>query len=61
MPFVHITLLEGRTPDEKSTMLKSVHQALVDTGMPETAIRIWLTEVKPTEFMIAGTPASERR
>jgi 4-oxalocrotonate tautomerase len=61
MPIVSITMLKGRTPEQKSRLLKDVTEAIhraIDT--PKDNVRIVLNEVEPENIAIAGVPVSER-
>lgn len=60
MPLVHITLLEGRTEEQKRAALTEVTHALERTlGARPEQIRVWFTELKNTDFAIGGKTAKE--
>jgi 4-oxalocrotonate tautomerase len=60
MPLVHITLLEGRTPEQKRAALTEVTRALERTlGAKPEAIRVWFTELPKTDLAIGGVTAAE--
>ena len=62
MPLVEVHLLEGRTPEQKRKILEAVTRAIQEsTGAPLEGIRVWIHEMKLTEFMAAGVTAAERR
>jgi 4-oxalocrotonate tautomerase len=62
MPMVHVNMLEGRTPAQKKALLAGITQVVQDTlGSPLEAIRVWITEFPPTDYMSSGIVASERR
>ena len=61
MPIVSITMLKGRTPEQKSRLLKDVTEAIhraIDT--PKDNVRVVLHEVEPENIAIAGVPVSEK-
>jgi 4-oxalocrotonate tautomerase len=60
MPFAQIYMVEGRTEDQKRSVIEKVSSALVDaTGAPKEAIRVWITEVPKTNWGIAGQTAKD--
>ena len=61
MPMIEIHMLEGRSDAIKRSLLDAVHRAVLETlDVTPDKIRIWLQEMKPTEYMVAGRLASER-
>lgn len=61
MPLVHITLLEGRTPEQKRAALTEVTHALERSlGAKPESIRVWITELPKTDFAVGGVTAAER-
>lgn len=60
MPMIQIHLFEGRSDEQKKALLgavtKAVHESL---GAPLEAIRVWISEFAPADYMIAGVMASE--
>jgi len=62
MPLVEIHPLEGRTDDQKKALLAAVTAAVHDSiGAPLETIRVWVQEFSPTEYMVAGVLAADRR
>jgi 4-oxalocrotonate tautomerase len=62
MPLVQISILEGRTDKQKKDLLKAVTQAVHDSlQAPLQTIRVWIHEMPPTEYMIGGELASDRK
>jgi len=62
MPLVEIHLLEGRTDDQKKALLTAVTAAVHDSiGAPLESIRVWVQEFSPSEYMIAGVLAADRK
>ncbi len=60
MPFAQIYMIEGRTEDQKRSVIEKVSQAIVDaTGAPKDAVRVWIQEVPKTNWGIAGRTAKD--
>jgi 4-oxalocrotonate tautomerase len=61
MPLVQIQLLTGRGPEEKKKLLAAVTRAIHDSiGAPLPSIRVWISELSPDSYMVAGELVSER-
>ncbi|MCI1290590.1 MAG: 4-oxalocrotonate tautomerase [Lactobacillus sp.] len=46
MPFVHIELIKGRTPEQLTAMMKDVTEAVhKDTGAPKEHIHVLIREL----------------
>lgn len=61
MPFIQITLSEGRTAQEKVELVKAVSKAAADAvGVQETSVRVWLVEVPAELIMVGGQTMAER-
>lgn len=55
MPFVHIELIEGRTAEQKSHLVKDVTDAVVkNTGASPEAVHVILTDMKKGNYAHAG-------
>jgi 4-oxalocrotonate tautomerase len=62
MPLIQVTMIEGRTPEQKRNMLAAITAAVQETtGASLDSIRIWIVDVAANEFMSAGVLTSERR
>ncbi len=62
MPLVEIHMLEGRTDEQKKALLAAVTTAVHESiGARLESIRVWVQEFRPTEYMMAGVLASERK
>ena len=62
MPLVEIRLLEGRTDQQKRALLDAVSEAVRDSlGVPLTSIRVWILELSPKEYMVAGELYTDRK
>ncbi|HEX4422010.1 MAG TPA: 2-hydroxymuconate tautomerase [Kofleriaceae bacterium] len=57
MPFVEITLIEGRTTDQKRKLFESITRAVAEHAevAPE-AVRIVLREVPAAHWAVGGVP-----
>lgn len=61
MPLIEVTLAEGRTSEEKRALLAAITDAVIDSiGAPKASVRVWINEVRRSEFMAAGELLSER-
>jgi len=62
MPLIEIHMLEGRSDEQKKVLLNAVTKAVQDSiGVPVEAIRVWIQEMPPTEYMAAGVLAADRK
>lgn len=57
MPLVEISLLTGRSPDQKRALLKAVTDAVeTSIGAPRETIRVILREIPPEHWAVGGIP-----
>jgi 4-oxalocrotonate tautomerase len=57
MPIVSITLIEGRTEEQKNAMFREVTEAIHRTvGAPKDSVRIMINEIPARHFATAGVP-----
>jgi 4-oxalocrotonate tautomerase len=57
MPIVDITLIEGRSKQQKADLMKAVTEAVVASiGAPTEAVRVILREVPAGHFAVGGIP-----
>lgn len=55
MPLVRISMLSGRTPEQKRAVLSAVTDAVHTTlGTPLTNIRVWIDEFDSEDYMADG-------
>ena len=60
MPFIEITLIEGRSSEAKREMMKRVTDAVEETlAAPRQSIRIVLREVPAFHWAVGGEPKGE--
>ncbi|WP_395654111.1 2-hydroxymuconate tautomerase [Phycicoccus elongatus] len=61
MPFVSVTLAEGRTPETLRRLISEITDAVVRSGAaPKENVRVVLVEVPPTHFAAADVTLAER-
>jgi len=57
MPFVEITLIAGRTKDQKNALMKALTDAVETTvGAPRENIRVVIREVPAEHWAVGGVP-----
>jgi len=62
MPLIEIHLLEGRTDEQKKSLLAAVTRAVNESiNAPLETIRVWVQEFSPKEYMAAGVLAAEKK
>jgi 4-oxalocrotonate tautomerase len=62
MPDVHITWLEGRTPDQKRKVAQRITQVLVEeAGAKSESTHIAFVDIPRTNFAIGGVPAADKK
>lgn len=62
MPFIQVTLVEGRSIEQKRELIARITQAAVDTvnATPDN-VRIAIYEVSADEWGVAGKTVTEMR
>lgn len=62
MPFIQITIAEGREPEKKEQLIYEVTETVSAViGAPKENIRVLITEVPTTHWGIAGQSISKRK
>ncbi|MCZ2859964.1 tautomerase family protein [Blastococcus sp. VKM Ac-2987] len=62
MPFIQITMIAGRTEQQKRDLLAAVSQATTESiGAPPETVRAWIVEVPPTDIAVAGETHADRQ
>ena len=62
MPFIQVTMLQGRTAEQKHDLIKKVSQATSDAlGVPIERVRMAIGEVTPDEGGMGGEPVAKVR
>jgi 4-oxalocrotonate tautomerase len=61
MPDIHISWLEGRTPEQKRKVAQRIMQVLAEeVGAKPEATHIVFVDVPRTDFAVGGVPVSDR-
>jgi 4-oxalocrotonate tautomerase len=62
MPLIEVTIIEGRTPDQKRALITGITDA-VETAIaaPRDAIRVAIRELPAENWAIGGVSIAERR
>jgi len=61
MPDVHISWLEGRTPDQKRKVAEGITKVLVEeAGTKPEAVHVVFVDIPHTNFAVAGVPVADR-
>ncbi len=62
MPHIQITILEGRSPEQKRKVAERVTQVVVEEmGTKREAVTMAFVEVPPTNYAAAGVLALDRQ
>jgi 4-oxalocrotonate tautomerase len=62
MPYVQVTIAEGRSADEKRALMTAVAHAVNESiGAPLETVHVWVSEVAPAELSIGGIALDELR
>lgn len=62
MPFIQVTLMEGRTVEQKHELIRRLTEATVDAiGGDPQRVRVAIYEVSTDEWGIGGVPVSVLR
>ncbi|MBI4465703.1 MAG: tautomerase family protein [Acidobacteria bacterium] len=62
MPHIEITLLEGRTPEQKRKMAERITDVMVEeSGTKREGVSIAFVEVSPASFASGGILMLDRR
>lgn len=57
MPIVEITLVEGRSQEQKRSLVKEVTNAVVSAvSAPVESVRVIIREIPPEHFAVGGVP-----
>jgi 4-oxalocrotonate tautomerase len=55
MPLIEVNILEGRTEDQKEALLSAITKAVQESiDAPLPTIRVWINEMNPKHYMVAG-------
>jgi 4-oxalocrotonate tautomerase len=57
MPFIEVTLIEGRDKAKKLELMKRLTDAVVDSiGAPRESVRVVLREIPAEHWAVGGIP-----
>ncbi|MCL2676395.1 MAG: tautomerase family protein [Streptococcaceae bacterium] len=60
MPFVHVELVEGRTPEQKLAIAKDITEAITKhAGAPASAIHVIFDDMKKEDYYLSGEQAKK--
>ncbi|MCE4049732.1 MULTISPECIES: 2-hydroxymuconate tautomerase [Bacillaceae] len=60
MPYITVKMLEGRTEEQKKNLVAKVTEAVVETtGVPKEKVVIFIDEMSPNHYGIAGVRKSD--
>ena len=62
MPLIQVTMVEGRTVEQKHALIRNLSQSMAETlEVPLERIRVALYEISADEWGIGGEPFSVAR
>lgn len=62
MPFIDVTLVEGRSPEQLRALITALTEAAVSSvDAPRESIRVVVREVPPTHWAAGDVTIAERR
>ncbi len=62
MPFIQVTMIEGRTLEQKHALIRKLSEATAEAvGTPIERVRVAIYEVTADEWGIGGEPVSSIR
>lgn len=58
MPTIHVALIEGRTDEQKASLIHALTEASHESiGAPRESVRVIINEIPKTQFGIGGKTA----
>ena len=61
MPYVTVKMLEGRTEDQKRSLVEKVTEAVVETtGAPKDKVVVFIEEMPKNHYAVAGKRLSDQ-
>ena len=62
MPLIQVHMATGRSDEQKRALLAAITDAVhASIGAPVPSIRVWISEMEPTEFMAGGVLMADRQ
>ncbi len=61
VPVVQVSLLKGRSEEQKRNLLRAITNAVVESvDAKPVSVRVIINEIEPSHWSVAGVPFSER-
>lgn len=61
MPVIEVTLVEGRTTEQKDALIRALTSAAQESiGAPPQTVRVILREIPPSHFAVGGETFAQR-
>ena len=61
MPLIQVTMLEGRTPEQKRKIVERITTAMVEeTGTKREAVTVTIVDVPPSNYATGGVLVLDR-
>jgi len=62
MPYVQVTWLTGRTPEQKRKLAERITNALIEDGRAQREhIQVTFVDLPPTDYAEGGVPVADRK
>ena len=62
MPLIQVTMVQGRTAEQKHALIASLTDSVCDTlGTPRDRVRVAIYEVGADDWGVGGVPYSQAR
>ena len=62
MPLVNVHMATGRSPEQKAALMAAITDAMEEhIGAPRESVRVWITEMSPTDYMAGGELLADKQ
>ncbi|MEO1060586.1 MAG: 2-hydroxymuconate tautomerase [Actinomycetota bacterium] len=62
MPLVNVHMSTGRSPEQKRALMTAITDAVEEhLGAQRDSVRVWITEMDPTDYMAAGELLADKQ
>ena len=62
MPLVNVHMASGRSAEQKRALMTAITDAVEEhLGAPRDSVRVWITEMDPTDYMAAGELLADKQ
>ena len=62
MPLVNVHMSSGRSAEQKRALMTAITDAVEEhLGAPRDSVRVWITEMDPTDYMAAGELLADKQ